>query len=620
MGERQLVVAVETTGAVGPYWNSFISDYIEKIVRSFHANEVSGQRSAGPPAEFSMVIFNSHSNNNCFMWQRTGWTRNPDYYLSWLAGVHFSGGGFSDSCIAEGLSETLIMLYDETKGQVSVGNDVVSKHCVLVCASNPYALPTPVYRPKVLAGEEMMDGGHPSLADAETLARCFPHCGISLSVISPKQLPALRTIFNAARRNPRGGDSSADQVKHGQNLVLVSESFLEARSALNQPVNGPVNGNTVANPIVLKQDGPVTPPVPVTQNPNPSVNNPSLMNRPIAAPTNIKVEPVTGPGFPHPPTQPIAPPQISQDNPTNPPSNPSIMQNTPSNPNNPINTPPQISDPIMQDLKPSQMSSSAQPVRPAGPTAPANVSILNNISQLHQGGATTIGMPTIGGPTPIAVHMSNLMSGTRAGTVAGTGMAGSFNNPSASLGNNPSNNLQGMGQMGQGGSSGMMMGNQTGVSGVTGLGSGPGSMMNQQQAGGMSQMSMQQHPNAQQSQSKYVKIWEGTLSGQRQGQPVFICKLEGYRSASASDTLAADWPATMQIVRLIAQEHMNNKQYVGKADFLVFRTLNQHGFLGQLQEKKLCAVIQLPSQTLLLSVSDKAGRLIGMLFPGVITL
>ncbi|KAM5588697.1 hypothetical protein ABKV19_006924 [Rosa sericea] len=32
---------------------------------------------------------------------------------------------------------------------------------------------------------------------------------------------------------------------------------------------------------------------------------------------------------------------------------------------------------------------------------------------------------------------------------------------------------------------------------------------------------------------------------------------------------------------------MNNKQYVGRADFLVFRAMNQHGFLGQLQEKKL---------------------------------
>lgn len=122
--------------------------------------------------------------------------------------------------------------------------------------------------------------------------------------------------------------------------------------------------------------------------------------------------------------------------------------------------------------------------------------------------------------------------------------------------------------------------------------------------------------------------------------------------------LAADWPSTMQIVRLIAQEHMNNKlsivsllfyflktilwrdliskflfmsifwnwgiqctrmfflgkfmhpivffqylilflfhvlcrQYVGKADFLVFRTLNQHGFLGQLQEKKLVSMFHI---------------------------
>ncbi|GJN34235.1 hypothetical protein PR202_gb22882 [Eleusine coracana subsp. coracana] len=82
---------------------------------------------------------------------------------------------------------------------------------------------------------------------------------------------------------------------------------------------------------------------------------------------------------------------------------------------------------------------------------------------------------------------------------------------------------------------------------------------------------------------------------------------EGRRGRIRVARLAADWPETMQIVRLIAQEHMNNKQYVGKADFLVFRTLNQHGFLGKLQEKKLCAVIQLPSQTLLLSVADKAG-------------
>lgn len=33
------------------------------------------------------------------------------------------------------------------------------------------------------------------------------------------------------------------------------------------------------------------------------------------------------------------------------------------------------------------------------------------------------------------------------------------------------------------------------------------------------------------------------------------------------------------------------RQYVGKADFLVFRAMSQHGFLGQLQDKKLVSFV-----------------------------
>ncbi|KAF5940218.1 hypothetical protein HYC85_021385 [Camellia sinensis] len=102
-----------------------------------------------------------------------------------------------------------------------------------------------------------------------------------------------------------------------------------------------------------------------------------------------------------------------------------------------------------------------------------------------------------------------------------------------------------------------------------------------------SSVSQQTSSGLQSAQSNYVKVWEGNLYGQRQGQPVFITRLEGYRSASAFETLVANWPPTMQIVRLYSQDHMNKKQYVGKADCLVFRAMNQHGFLGQLQEKKL---------------------------------
>lgn len=45
--------------------------------------------------------------------QRTGWTKDPDVFLQWLSSVPFSGGGFNDVAIAEGLAEALMvcMLY-----------------------------------------------------------------------------------------------------------------------------------------------------------------------------------------------------------------------------------------------------------------------------------------------------------------------------------------------------------------------------------------------------------------------------------------------------------------------------------------------------------------------------
>jgi len=119
------------------------------------------------------------------------------------------------------------------------------------------------------------------------------------------------------------------------------------------------------------------------------------------------------------------------------------------------------------------------------------------------------------------------------------------------------------------------------------------------------------------TQAKFAKVWEGLLEGSKQGKLVPICRLEGYRKISSSDTIAADWPGSMQIIRLISQDHITSKHYQGKADFLIFRPMNSHGFLLQLAEKKLSAVIQLPTQTLLLSTSDKPGRMIGMLLPGV---
>lgn len=682
--KKQLILCVEGTAALGPYWRTILSDYLDKVIRSFCDNET--LKSPGTIVELALIVFNSHGCYSSCLVQRSGWTRNVDYFFEWLSAIHFSGGGFCDAAIAEGLGEALMMFpVNASQNQHNIG---VQRHCILVAASNPYPLPTPVYRPQIPKTEPTDNTEAQSesrLSDAETIAKTFPQCPVSLSVICPKQLPKLKAIYNAGKRNPSAGEPTIDIVKNPHYLVLISETFMEARAALSR---SGITTLPTQSPIKVDQSSvpPVSGPPPTSV---PPVNG-SMMNRQTVSvgsvpPATVKVEPTTVPSMP--PAQvpvpatsfqhvpPVARP-TSQGIPTMQTSSPlSVSQDMLSN-----------NDTVMQDMKPN-VTGMQQPARPAGPV---NVSILNNLSQARlMNNGTSMGIPSIGG-NPMAMHMSNMISSGMASTVpvsqtvissgqpgiapiSGTVQStvpvpGSFTSTTSNMSGSPSQplgNLQGSVGMGQPVSgisqgnlpgtgpqmvqSGMgmnqnMMGGvgqgQSGMTGVgtgtgTGTGSGPGMMPTPgigQQVPGMQTLGVNNNTAAnaglpqqtsgggagalQSAQSKYVKVWEGNLSGQRQGQPVFITRLEGYRSASASESLAANWPPTMQIVRLISQDHMNNKQYVGKADFLVFRAMNQHGFLGQLQEKKLCAVIQLPSQTLLLSVSDKACRLIGMLFPG----
>ncbi|XP_076908121.1 mediator of RNA polymerase II transcription subunit 25-like [Bidens hawaiensis] len=684
---KQLILVVEGTAALGPYWRTIVSDYLEKVIRSFCDND--SLKSSGVIAELALVVFNSHGSYSSCLVQRSGWTKNIDYFFEWLSAVHFSGGGFCDAAIAEGLGEVL-MMYPYTNAPQNQHSLGVQRHCILVAASNPYPLPTPVYRPPIQKLEPSDNNEAQSesrLSDAEAVAKVFSQCSISLSVICPKQLPKLKAIYNAAKRNPTSPDPTIDVVKNSHYLVLISETFMEARAALSRSgitnLPSPIKVDTSSIPPV---SGP--PPSSVTSN-APLMNRQPISTGPVP-PATVKVEPTTvssmppapapAPSFQHVP--PVARPAI----PTMQTSSPlSVSQDMLSN-NEPV-----------QEIKP--VINGVQP--PLRPTGPVNVSILNNLSQARLinsaaalAGGTSMGLPSVIGGNPMAMHMNNMISSGMASTVpmsqtvipssgqpgitsipgsttvsgstpssvpVPVSVPGSFTSATSNMTGNvsqPLGNLQGQGQpvsvMGQGNLAGPQMGmsqnimggvGQPGMAGAgtgpvggnvngAGTGTGTGSMMPtpgmSQQVQGMQTIGVnnntaanvglpQQAPGGgglQSAQSKYVKVWEGNLSGQRQGQPVFITRLEGYRSATASESLAANWPPTMQIVRLISQDHMNNKQYVGKADFLVFRAMNQHGFLGQLQEKKLCAVIQLPSQTLLLSVSDKACRLIGMLFPG----
>ncbi|XP_069153901.1 mediator of RNA polymerase II transcription subunit 25 isoform X1 [Solanum lycopersicum] len=160
------------------------------------------------------------------MLQKSGWTKDRNLFFQWLSALPFSGGGFNDVAAAEGLAEALMMFSSlkDADGQ---------RHCILVAASNPYPLPRRVYYPAMLNLEQSDNEAHTSLrlADAETVARAFPQCSVTLSVICPRKLPKLRAIYNAGKRDQQAAAPTVDMCKNPNFLVLISENFSEACAA-----------------------------------------------------------------------------------------------------------------------------------------------------------------------------------------------------------------------------------------------------------------------------------------------------------------------------------------------------------------------------------------------------
>lgn len=701
--DRQLVLAVEGTAALGPYWPAIRAEYIDKILRVFSGNEMVEQKSTGANSEMVLVVFRSRGpHSECWL-QRSGWTANLDVFLQWLSAINFCGGGLGDASTAEGLADALMMC--SSSQATTQMSQAIQKHCVLVAASNPYPLLTSVPRPPghSLAPQIANAETQQWLADAETVAKAYAQCLVSLSVIAPKQLPTLRSIYNAGKRNPSSTDAVMDNVKYPQHLVLISDSFMDARSALScsGTTSSTANSNMVKSELAsaVTHSVSVQPlPASVRSSSGQAVNGMMVGHQPtsnrVFTAATVKVEVPSsvslpsGPGLSHMTSTSLF--HSTSQAVTGQFSSSSGLSNQETKPN--------VDAADGQDFK-TFVNNTSQHLRTV--TAPAsNVSLLNNLSQARQvmssaslPGASTLGLQTTGN-TPPGMHVSNMLGSgmgsaaiSTAQTVLATGQSG-LTSTATSVGlvgigqvapnvaqntfaagtNIVGNSSLGVAQVGssvnagitgaQGvvglgqtvpgmGHGGLATGSQLGQGGVgmnqnvlsgigpVGVSSAAGTMVpkpslpqstqiglpglgaGNSAAGNLqlpSTATVAQQPAA--TQAKYTKVWEGLLGGSRQGKPVPICRLEGYRNISSSETIASDWPSSMQIIRLISQDHITSKHYQGKADFLIFRPLNPHGFLIQLAEKKLSAVIQLPTQTLLLSTSDKPGRMIGMLFPG----
>ncbi|KAJ7536305.1 hypothetical protein O6H91_12G063800 [Diphasiastrum complanatum] len=791
--QRQLVLVVEGTAALGSVWPSLRSEYVDKIVRAFCGYDTTGQKLAGisGTGEMALVVFGSHGSYTGCLLQQSGWTTNLDVFIQWLSSITFAGGGFGEVAIAEGLAEALVMCCPgPSVPPISQGVER-QKHCVLVAASNPHRLATPVPRPPLTTfvqqgGGSEVQAEHWWLADADTVAKAFPQCLVSLSVVSPRQLPVLKTVYNGGKRNARATDLSADVLKHPQHLVLLSEGFVEAKNALRRPAAA---STTVAPSSIVK----IEQQVPTVSSPPPA-GQPSMVNPRVSSvsamaigghvrqsisngtlPTvTVKAEAGSISSLPNVSAlSHISSSSLIQSNASAVPLN---LQQTavPA----PLSGQDGLHPSLTSDTGNVLGSNSLQPLWTTGPTVgtinslsnPAQARQLVNSGSLQgasslsmqssvtglsvgagsntltmgQGGlgvsqvgigATSnsgaLGNPIGAGQVATALSNAGFATGTASlgmgqvgltgsqlgqgglgvvhGVMGGQGSAGVSTGPgsmiptpgitqpipgiqSLGVGNNSmqglqplnitSNGAQGVQPLNMGSNSvqaaqALTVGNSaipvvqplsvgnssvqalqtlgvssSAVQSMQPIGVGNNPIQGMQQIGVGSNVVQGAQPlgvgnnavqgvqslnvgNAaapgslhvssavatppQQSaggSAKYTKLWEGILAGTRQQKPVAICKLEGYRQISAPDTLASDWPATMQIVRLIAQDYMNSKDYQGKAELLVFRPLTPHGFLVQLAEKKLCAVIQLPSQTLLLASADKPNRMIGMLFPG----
>ncbi|KAK9278640.1 hypothetical protein L1049_028213 [Liquidambar formosana] len=70
--------------------------------------------------------------------------------------------------------------------------------------------------------------------DTEMMAQTFIQYSVSLSVISSKQLPTLKAIYDVGNTNAQAADPFFNDAKNSEFLVLLSKNFVEALTALDR--------------------------------------------------------------------------------------------------------------------------------------------------------------------------------------------------------------------------------------------------------------------------------------------------------------------------------------------------------------------------------------------------
>ncbi|XP_078331774.1 mediator of RNA polymerase II transcription subunit 25-like isoform X3 [Crassostrea virginica] len=147
----------------------------------------------------------------------SGVTTNIHEFISWLDNLPLVGGG-GESCshITEGLSTALHVFDDLQKVRIDIGLPV-QRHCILVCNSPPYNLPS-------------QEGVRYVGYMADQLASTMAKRGIHLSIISPRKIPALQKLYEESTLPNDMSVPTKDFTTDPRHHVLLHGFQLEERA------------------------------------------------------------------------------------------------------------------------------------------------------------------------------------------------------------------------------------------------------------------------------------------------------------------------------------------------------------------------------------------------------
>ncbi|KAK7364062.1 hypothetical protein VNO80_12411 [Phaseolus coccineus] len=228
--KKWLNIVVDANSALTPHWSKIVSEYLEKIVRTFFDNSIEEEANEAA-CEFGLLMYNSNYNNIGLDLQYIHWTRDVNYFLDILSCLAFNGDNLNRHAMVEGLAEALVMFPRPSDVMTTQEYYNGERHCVLIAARDPFPRRMLVSVPEITKEGVIGTQSHNVNADFYEVAEMFGPLGVSLSIISPMQHPIFGVIFNMGNDGSVLSTTPISNNRTDQFTVLLSRKFKEAHDA-----------------------------------------------------------------------------------------------------------------------------------------------------------------------------------------------------------------------------------------------------------------------------------------------------------------------------------------------------------------------------------------------------